>query len=320
MKGLAKPTDPNVLVGIEHCDDAAVYKLSEELAIVATVDFFTPIVDDPYYFGAIAAANALSDIYAMGARPLLALNLVGFPEKDVPLSMLTEILRGGADKAREAGVSILGGHTIKDKEPKYGMAVIGTVHPLQIMTNDRARPGDHLILTKPIGTGIISTGIKQGKCPKEAEAAAVASMCALNKSAAETLRSARVSAVTDVSGFGLLGHLREMVEGSGVGATITASYVPLLPATEELARAGLVPGGTRANLRASQSAVAYDTSLSDTMRLILNDAQTSGGLLMAVAAEDSTLLIERLRGAGVPAAAVIGEILTEPIGRIFIRF
>lgn len=320
MKALPKPIDPNVLVGIEHSDDAAVYRLTDDMAIVATVDFFTPIVDDPYYFGAIAAANALSDVWAMGARPLFALNLVAFPDKELPLSVLTEVLRGGSEKAREAGISVLGGHTVKDKEPKYGMAVIGIVHPQRILTNDRAQPGDHLVLTKPIGTGIISTAIKQGECPPEAEAAAIAAMATINKTAAEVMLNIGVSAVTDVTGFGLLGHLREMVQGGNVGASIAASYVPLLPAVEALAEQGAVPGGTRANMRSTHSAVEYDTTLTDTMRLILNDAQTSGGLLIAVPAEKSARLVEDMRAAGVTAAAVIGEILPEPKGKIFVRF
>jgi selenide,water dikinase len=316
LKSLASPLDPNVLVGIEHSDDAAVYKVRDDLAIVATTDFFTPIVDDPYYFGAIAAANALSDIWAMGARPLFALNLVGFPDKDLPLETLKSILLGGSDKAHEAGIHILGGHTIKDREPKYGLVVIGLIHPDRVVANSTAQPGDRLILTKPIGTGIISTAIKQGKCPKEVECVAVETMCRLNKTAGEIMQEFSVSACTDVTGFGLLGHLREMVLGSGVGAVLYAERVPVLPGTLALVKEKAVPGGTRANLKSLAATAQYSNDITEEMKIILNDAQTSGGLLIAVPEARSRALLDALHQAGVNEAALIGELTSEPVAKI----
>lgn len=318
MKGLPKPIDPRVLVGIEHSDDAAVYQITDDLAIVATTDFFTPIVDDPYYFGAISAANSLSDIWAMGARPLFALNLVGFPEKGVSLSVLKEILRGGSDKAHEAGIHILGGHTVKDPEPKYGLVVIGLVHPAKIVTNATAQPGDQLILTKPIGTGIISTAIKQGKCPADVQTKAIETMSQLNQTASEAMQDVGVSACTDVTGFGLLGHLRGMVLASQIGARIYAARVPILPGTEDLARQNAIPGGTKANLRSTAPIVEYLSDIGDELKAILNDAQTSGGLLISVPDNKTARLISALQERGVSEAALIGEILPEPKGKIVV--
>jgi selenide,water dikinase len=308
-------TDPNLLVGPETCDDAAVYRLTDELALVLTVDYFTPIVDDPYAFGQIAAANALSDVYAMGGRPVAMLSIVGFPRDKLPLGILGEILKGGAEKAREAGVGVVGGHSIDDAEPKVGYAVAGLVHPARVWRNVGARAGDALVLTKPIGTGIISTAIKQAKAPAAAVDAAVRTMVTLNRSAAEAVAAVEVHAVTDVTGFGLLGHLREMTSGSGVRARLRAGAIPLLPEVVALAAAGLVPGGTKRNLHAVAECVRWNASIAEPLRAVIGDAQTSGGLLVATA--DGGALLRALERAGVSEARQIGEIVaTDPAGTI----
>jgi selenide, water dikinase len=307
--------DPNVLVGPETADDAAVYRLSDELALVLTVDFFTPIVDDPYAFGQVAAANSLSDVYAMGGRPIAMLSIVGFPRDRLPLTLLAEILRGGADKGREAGVSVVGGHSIDDAEPKVGYAVVGLVHPGRIWRNVGARPGDALVLTKPIGTGIISTAIKNAKAPARAVEAAVRAMATLNRQAAEAAATVVVHAVTDVTGFGLLGHLREMTTGSKVRARLHASRIPLLPDVVALAEAGLVPGGTQRNLRAVASGVRWAAAIPEPLRTVIGDAQTSGGLL--VATPEAPALLAALARSGVEGAVEVGGILGEdPLGTI----
>jgi selenide,water dikinase len=307
--------DPNVLVGPETSDDAAIYRLTDDIALVLTVDYFTPIVDDAYAFGQIAAANALSDVYAMGGRPVAMLSIVGFPRDRLPMAVLGEILRGGADKAREAGVSVVGGHSIDDAEPKAGYAVVGVVHPDRAWRNVGARVGDRLVLTKPIGTGIISTAIKNGKAPARAIEAAVGSMAILNRAAAAAAAGGAVHAATDVTGFGLLGHLREMTVGSEVRARISVERVPLLPDVVALAEAGMVPGGTKRNLRANAPTVRWHPAITDTMKAVISDAQTSGGLL--VATPDAEALLARLREAGVAEAATIGEIVAEdPLGVI----
>lgn len=302
-------------MGLETGDDAAVYRLTDELGLVLTVDYFTPIVDDPYAFGQIAAANTLSDVYAMGGRPLVMLSIVGFPKDRLPMSVLGEILKGGAEKAREAGVSVVGGHSIDDAEPKIGYAAVGLVHPERVWRNVGARPGDALVLTKPIGTGIISTAIKQDKAPERAVKAAVRSMTALNRAAAEAAATVTVHAATDVTGFGLLGHLREMTVGSRVRARIRAGAVPLLPDVVALAEAGLVPGGTKRNLRAVAAVVRWAAEIPDALRFVIADAQTSGGLL--VATPDAAGLLQSLAAAGVEGAAEIGEVVGEdPVGTI----
>jgi selenide, water dikinase len=295
-----------VLVDASTADDAAVYRLSADRALVATVDFFTPIVDDPFDFGRIAAANALSDIYAMGATPLLALNLIAFPRRLLDSGVLEEIVRGGGEIAREARVPIVGGHSTDDDEPKYGLCAIGEVHPDRIVRNIGARPGDVLVLTKPIGTGIIATAIKHGAASKRATAAAVKSMATLNAGAARAMLAGHVHAATDVTGFGLLGHLRNVLRASGVGARIDAAAVPLLPRAAELVAAGHVPGGTKRNLADAADVVWHDVE--ESTRVLLCDAQTSGGLLMAVPADEVDALLKRLKKEGTPAAAVIGEI------------
>lgn len=302
-------------MGPETSDDAAVYRLTDELALVLTVDFFTPIVDDPYAFGQIAAANSLSDVYAMGARPIAMLSIVGFPKDKLPLGILGEILKGGAAKGQEAGVGVVGGHSIDDAEPKVGYAVAGLVHPARVWKNVGARPGDALVLTKPIGTGIISTAIKQGKAAPATVDAAVRTMATLNRAAAEAAAQVAVHAVTDVTGFGLLGHLREMTGGSGVGARLWAHRIPLLPDALALAEAGYVPGGTKRNLRAVAGSVRWDASIPEPLRAVIGDAQTSGGLL--VATPDGAGLLRALEKAGVGEARQIGEIAGEdPAGTI----
>jgi selenide, water dikinase len=311
-KGLA---DPAVLVGLETGDDAAVYQVRPDLALVVTTDFFTPIVDDPYTFGAIAAANALSDVYAMGGRPLLAINLVAFPIKELNPEILADILRGGLDKVREAGIDILGGHSIDDPEPKYGLAVTGTVDPARVVRNRGGQPGDRLILTKAIGTGIITTAIKHQVAPPEAEAAAVAGMLRLNAQAAAAMVEVGVHAATDVTGFGLLGHLHYLATASGVAARIEAQSVPVLPEVESLAEAGEVPGGTRRNEQFIRNFTSFATSVSAAWRTVLCDAQTSGGLLIAVEPTRRDALLDALRRRGVEGWE-IGELRAGTPGAI----
>jgi selenide,water dikinase len=310
--------DPNVLVGTSTVDDAAVYKLSDELAIVFTTDFFTPIVDRPYDFGAIAAANALSDVYAMGGRPLTALSLVGFPDAKLPVSVLGEILRGATDKAADAGIAITGGHTIKSEEPIFGLAVVGTVHPQRLLTNAGARPGDVLILTKPLGLGVITTAAKNGEDRLGAIDQAIAVMTTLNRTTAEVLAGFEVHALTDVTGFGLLGHLRNVTSASRVSATIWADAVPSLPAAREYLQAGIAPGGTHANWRFLADWVTFEPSLTKEQQLLLCDAQTSGGLLAAVPEPLAEEVVRSLQSAGVTAASVVGRIESEGDGKNFV--
>ncbi|MFH1636371.1 MAG: selenide, water dikinase SelD [Chloroflexota bacterium] len=316
LSKLPLPTDPAVLVGVETSDDAAVYKLTDDLAIVQTVDFFTPIADDPYDFGAISAANSLSDIYAMGARPLFALNIVAFPSNRLPIEVLHRILLGALDKAAEAGVSVIGGHTVDDTEPKYGMAVTGVVHPDRVVTNAAARPGDQIVLTKPIGTGIIATAVKRGLADEATTRQAIALMAALNRDAAEAMVEIGVSACTDVTGFGLLGHLREMTTGAGLDAVIYADQVPVLEAARAFVGANVVPGGTRDNLAFVETHTDWGEDISEMQKLILADAQTSGGLLIAVPSEKLEALLVALAERGVADAAHIGEFTNPGSGRI----
>jgi selenide,water dikinase len=307
--------NPDVLVGLETGDDAAVYRLRPDLALVVTTDFFTPVVDDAYTFGAIAAANALSDIYAMGAQPLMAINLVAFPIKELGPEILADILRGGMDKVREAGIDILGGHSIDDHEPKYGLAVTGTVHPDRVWRNRGGRPGDRLVLTKPLGTGVITTAIKHEVAPPDSAAAAIEGMLRLNRDAADALATVDAHAVTDVTGFGLLGHLHYLARASGVAARVEAASVPFLPGAEMLAEAGEVPGGTRRNEQFLASRVRWPAQLPASRQTLLCDAQTSGGLLVAVAATDVKRLLEALEQRRV-AGSVIGELTQGEAGTI----
>ncbi len=293
---LPKPGDTNILVGTETSDDAAVYKINDQTAIIQTVDFFTPVVDDPYTFGAIAAANAFSDIYAMGGRPVFALNIVGFPVNRLPMSVLEAILRGARDKAQEAGVSIIGGHSIEDPEPKFGMAVTGFTHPGRILRNVGAHPGDALVITKPIGTGIITTAMKRGMAGRDVTEAAVKEMTRLNDIILGLTDTIPVFACTDITGFGLLGHLKAMIVDKSLGAEIWKDSVPVLAGVRDLALNDMIPGGTRNNLAFVSEYVAWDEGISITDQMILCDAQTSGGLLMA-APPDSIPLMEKLAAA-----------------------
>ena len=272
--------------------------------IIQTVDFFTPVVDDPYQFGQIAAANALSDIYAMGGEPLFALNIVGFPINDLPKNILTEILQGGADKADEAGIPIVGGHSVDDKEPKYGLVVTGEIHQDRIWKNSGARPGDALVLTKSLGTGIIATGIKKGVATQDSIEDAINSMSSLNKYSAQKLRGYNVNAVTDVTGFGLLGHLKEMCENSDVSSKINFQDLLFLDGAKELAMSGVMPGGTKRNLKSVEKVVSFNDHLSEIEQLLSADAQTSGGLLVSMPLEDARSYVKKVNG----QTAIIGQI------------
>jgi selenide,water dikinase len=302
---LLGPTEypPEVLVSPATGDDAAVYVLPDGRGLVQTVDFFTPIVDDPFDWGRIAATNALSDVYAMGGRPAIALNLVAWPVNDLPLDMLARVLEGGAEVARRAGVIVLGGHSIHDPEPKYGMAVTGFVDPDRVTRNSTMRPGDGLVLTKSLGLGIITTAVKRNEATPSQLDAAVRTMTTLNAEASEAMGEVGVSACTDVTGFGLLGHLHIALRGSGASAVVDASSVPLLPGTFDLAAAGVVPSGTRSNHAFVGDSVAWG-DLEEVEQLILADAQTSGGLLIAVPMDRIDALTDALAGRGVPGAVV----------------
>ena len=301
---------PNLLVGTETGDDAAVYQIGDDTAIVVTVDFFPPIVDDPFTFGAIAAANSLSDIYAMGGRPLLALNIVGFPV-ELPKNILGRVLQGGSAKAQEAGCLIVGGHTVDDKEPKYGLAAIGMVTPGKQVTVAGARPGDALVLTKPLGTGIITTAGKQGVVDSQVLDEAISIMSTLNRAASDAMIKVGVNACTDITGFGLIGHLKGMMDGSGTGARLQLSRMPVIEGTWELIERGIAPGGTHRNLEGPGQTVRWHESISKEAMLLLCDAQTSGGLLMAVPQERLDALLNELNASGVPGSWVIGEVLEE---------
>ena len=305
-------SDPNLLVGVNTGDDAAVYRMDDETALVQTVDFFPPIVDDPYTFGQIAVANALSDVYAMGGRPLTALNIVGFPV-GLPKDVLGAILVGGAHKAQEAGVLIVGGHTVDDDEPKYGLSVTGVVRPGSEITNAGARPGDRLVLTKPLGTGIITTAGKQGVVPQDVLDAAVDVMGALNRAASEAMSGVGAHACVDVTGFGFLGHLRGMTRASGVAAEISFSAIPFIPGAVQLAEQGVAPGGTHRNLDSLRPDVEWDASITDVQKILLADAQTSGGLMIAVAEDSVDDLLSALESRGVDTRALVGRI-TEAAG------
>jgi selenide,water dikinase len=304
---LARQQDPNVLVGFEHADDAGVYQIAPDQALVQTVDFFTPIVDDPYTFGQIAATNALSDVYAMGGKPLTSLALVCFPEK-ADLSILERILAGGLSKMIEAGCTVIGGHSIRDEETKFGYSVTGIVHPKKILANSGAKAGDSLVFTKAIGTGVISTAIKKGKAEAGWIDAVVRSMTTLNKRAAEVITAGgfRVNAMTDVTGFGLIGHMREMVLASEVSIRISAGKVPLLQGAVECVRAGYIPGGLKKNREFAECLVEYEDGVSEEVRALLFDPQTAGGLLISTPDESS--LTRALGDAGI-AAAQIGDVL-----------
>lgn len=306
---------PELLVGHETSDDAGVYKLTDSIALIQTIDYFTPVVDDPYMFGQIAAANALSDVYAMGGKPLTVLNMVGYPVKKLGGEILSDILRGGSDKVKEAGAITVGGHSIDDQEPKYGLSVTGIVHPDKVWRNVGAKPGEVLVLTKPIGVGIITTGIKRGVVTKEQEKVVTDTMAMLNKKAAEVLGDFSPSAVTDVTGFGLLGHGSEMARGSNVTLIIDFSKVPILEGTQKLAKAGVVPGGSKSNHKWLENDVDYQ-SIAEEEQIILCDAITSGGLLIAINPSDAEKYVQALKNAG-QESWIIGEV-TEKQNKIII--
>lgn len=314
------PTEPNpdLLVGLDTSDDAGVYKISENLALVQTLDFFTPIVDDPYSFGQIAAANAISDIYAMGGKPLTVMNIVAFPISTLDKSILADILRGAADKVREAGATLVGGHSIDDKEPKFGLAVTGLVHPDKVRTNAGAKAGDKLILTKPIGVGIMTTSIKKGQLTAEETERVTRVMSTLNRKAAEIMEPYDVHACTDVTGFGLMGHALEMAKGSGTGIRIKQDQVPVLPRVRELAESGFIPGGTKNNFAHVEGDISFPETMDQIDRWILCDAVTSGGLLIAVAAAEADSLLNELVKAGVEAS-LIGEVTDQHPSHIVVE-
>jgi selenide,water dikinase len=308
-----------VIVGLERADDAGVYKVSDDLALIQTVDFFTPIVDDPYEFGQIAAANALSDVYAMGGIPKTAMNLVAFPLKDMDISVLRQIIQGGLDKMSEAGVVLVGGHSVEDKELKYGLSVTGFIHPDRVLTKKNLQVGDRLILTKPLGTGIINTAIKGGLASKEITDTVTRLMATLNKDAAEIMEDYPVHACTDITGFGFLGHLAEMVVDSGTGIRIQANNLPILPQTLNYTGMGLVPAGAYKNREFFERHVDFAPRVDPLIQDILFDPQTSGGLLICVEGDRADGLLQALRQKGVHDAAVVGQIETEPKERIIVE-
>ena len=319
LKDIPIIMDPNILIDTQNSDDAAVYKINETTALVQTVDFFTPIVDNPYDFGAIAAANSLSDIYAMGAKPLFALNIVGFPSNRLPMEVLREILRGATDKAQEAGIAILGGHTIDDPEPKYGMVVSGVVHPNEIWTNSGAKAKDAIVLTKPIGTGILTTAMKRGLLNQQTKDEVIRAMSELNKKAADILAKYTVHACTDITGFGLIGHLSEVTVASKVDVEIFAGKVPVFDETENLAAANIIPGGSLNNLTYFSKHVSWDKSISSIMQIILCDAQTSGGLIFCIPNNEKDDVIRELKKGGTLHATHIGNCLGKGEGTIYVK-
>jgi selenide,water dikinase len=316
LKELRIRKDPKVLVGLETSDDAGVYRLNDEIALVQTADFFTPIVDDPFTFGQIAVANALSDVYAMGGTPLTALNLVAFPIKSLSPSILKEILRGGLSKMDEAGVALVGGHTIEDPEVKYGLAVTGIVHPEKILTNATAIPGDRLVLTKALGTGIISTALKGGMASPEAVGKMVESMVTLNRKASERMKAFGAHACTDITGFGFIGHAVEMVVASHVGMVVRSKDIPILPQAMEYANMGLIPGGAYSNRQFFSCRVDAAPDIPPLLVDLLYDPQTSGGLLISLAPREAERLSEVLRKEEGTDACVVGEVTGDPLEKI----
>ncbi len=317
--GLDLPVDPDLLVGLDRADDAGVYRVSDELALVQTVDFFPPMVDDPFSFGQIAAANALSDIYAMGGTPKTAMNIVSFPAKTLDISILRTIIEGGLDKMREAGVVLVGGHTVEDSELKYGLSVTGYIHPDRILTKRNLQTGDRLILTKSLGTGIVATAIKGGLADQGVIDKVTLAMATLNREAALTMEDFTVHACTDITGFGFLGHLAEMVVDSGHGVRITAADVPMYPEALEWAAMGLIPAGAYNNRNFRGAFVDFDAAVPQRVQDLLFDPQTSGGLLIAVAAGEAERLVEALKMNGIDCAAIVGEVIAGPVDRIVVE-
>lgn len=315
LRHLPKVTDPNLLVGTETHDDAGVYKLTDEIAIVQTLDFFPPVVNDPFVYGQIAAANALSDVYAMGGTPKTAMNLVGFPDDKEDLEWLGEILRGGAERCQASGTTIVGGHTVRDAEIKFGLSVTGVIHPQKILTNAAARPGDKLVLTKPLGTGFVTTASKVDACPEDVFQAACASMVQLNDIGRDAMLEAGAHAATDVTGFGLAGHAFEMAEGSGTTLVLELSKLPLIPGAEKLAHKPYITRASKTNAAYVEAGLRKEGKL-DAMRLeFFYDAQTSGGLLISVPADRADELAAKVREKGASAACVVGEV-TERQGEV----
>jgi selenide,water dikinase len=313
------PTDENVIVGLDRADDAGVYKISDDLALIQTVDFFTPIVDDPYGFGQIAAANALSDVYAMGGIPKTAMNLVAFPVREMDLSVLRQIIQGGLDKLTEASVVLVGGHSIEDKELKYGLSVTGFVDPARVLTKTNLRPGDRLVLTKSLGTGIINTAIKAGMASAELAGRVTHLMAALNRDAARIMLKFNVSACTDVTGFGLLGHLAEMVCGSSAGVRVFSSQVPVIAEALEFAAMGIIPAGAHKNRHFRDPMTIFAAQVKRALQDVLFDPQTSGGLLISVSRHQAGDLVSALENAGIGDAAQIGEVLRGPDEKIWVE-
>ncbi|MBW1712705.1 MAG: selenide, water dikinase SelD [Deltaproteobacteria bacterium] len=316
LSQLPLESDPRLLVGRESSDDAGVYQLDDQTALVQTVDFFTPMVNDPYSFGQVAAANALSDVYAMGGQPLTVMNLVCFPAKGVDQEILLAILKGGLDKTRQAGALLVGGHSVDDQEIKYGLSVLGLVHPDKIVTNSKARPGQVLVLTKPLGTGIMATALKGRLLPAGAEEKMIEIMAALNDQSAAAMLAAGVETATDVTGFGLLGHALEMAQASGVELVIEASRTPIIEEVMDLARMGLIPAGSHANQQFCSTALIIEDKVDPYLVNVLSDAQTSGGLLMAVEPDRLEGLLADLKKRGVEAAAAVGRVGPAGPGRI----
>jgi len=319
LRDLPTISDPNLIRGLEKADDAGVYKLRDDLAIIQTVDFFTPIVDEPYDFGQVAVANALSDVYAMGGKPLTAMNIVCFPVNTMDISILRDILLGGLDKMKEAGVLLIGGHSIEDPELKYGLSVTGTAHPNDILVNTDVQLGDLLILTKPLGTGIINTAAKGAMASAQLITKATACMSTLNKTASELMQEVGVHACTDVTGFGLLGHACEMIEGTSKGMIIHTSSIPFFPEIRDFVETGLIPGGLHRNKEFRTNMIQSDAKIPYWMIDILFDPQTSGGLLIALAPKKAQVLLDRLHQANITDAAVIGEITDAPKEQVLIK-
>lgn len=316
LRDLPPPNDPRLLVGINTADDAGVFQISDDLALIQTVDFFTPVLDDPYTFGQVAAANSLSDVYAMGGTPLTVLNVVGWPKGVFPLWVLTEILRGGQDKVIEAGAVVAGGHTCIDRELKFGLSVTGVIHPKKIYTNAAARAGDKLILTKPLGMGVISTAIKYGKASSELAVKIGQIMATLNKKPSQIMQRYRVHACTDVTGFGLLGHLYEMMKASSVSARLHYSQIPILEEAFQFASGETIPGGTKSNQKFLEPFVDLSSKISAEQATLIFDAQTSGGLILSAQSEDAKGLLGELHREGVTEARIIGEVVKGETGRI----
>ncbi len=319
MRGLPKFDDPNLLVGAEHFSDAGVYRVAEHLAIVQTVDFFPPLVDDPFVYGQIAAANSLSDVYAMGAQPKTALNIVGFPDDQLDLGILSQILQGGAERVKAAGAVIVGGHTVRDVEIKYGLSVTGLVDPDRMLTNERAKPGDVLVLTKALGTGFVTTAFKAGRCPGDVLAAACASMTQLNAIGCAAALEVGVNSMTDITGFGLAGHANEMAQASGVTVVLELNRLSLLPGAIELARNGNQTRASATNRQFVEPVMRIEGQLDKTRIEFVFDAQTSGGLLISVAADRAGELVAKARAAGAAAACVIGSVAKKQDASLVIR-